>query len=106
MEPKLVYMTAASEDEAIRLARMLVAERLAACVNILGQMRSVFRWEGEVRDDAEIAFVAKTTSDRLDQLVARVTEAHLYDCPCVVALPITGGHSDFLSWIGAETRPA
>ena len=103
MEPRLVYMTAPSEDEAVSLARMLVAERLAACVNILGEIRSFFRWEGEVCDEGEIAFIAKTTSDRLNQLIVRVTAAHSYDCPCVVALPITGGHDEFLTWIGTET---
>ena len=103
MELRLVYVTAGSEDEAADLAQMLVAERLAACVNILGEIRSFYRWKDEVCDDRETAFLAKTTADKLDRLVERVKEQHSYECPCVVAMPIADGHADFLKWIAAET---
>ncbi len=101
--PCMVYMTAADEDEAGRIGRALVEERLAACVNVIPGMRSFYRWRGEVQDDREVVMIAKTREGLLDALVARVKELHSYDCPCVVALPIVAGNPDFLAWIEAET---
>ena len=101
--PCMVYMTAADEDEAGRIGRALVEERLAACVNVIPGMRSFYRWQGEVHDDREVVMIAKTREALLDALTARVKELHSYDCPCVVALPIAGGNPDFLDWIEAET---
>ncbi len=101
--PCMVYMTAADEDEAGRIGRALVEERLAACVNVIPGMRSYYRWQGEVQDDSEVVMIAKTREALLDALVARVKELHSYDCPCVVALPIAAGNPDFLAWIEAET---
>ena len=99
----MVYMTATDEDEAGRIGRALVAERLAACVNVIPGMRSFYSWQGEVRDDREVVVIAKTRETLLDALVARVKELHSYECPCVVALPIVAGNPDFLDWIEAET---
>ncbi len=101
--PCMVYMTAADEDEARRIGGALVAERLAACVNVIPGMRSFYRWQGEVRDDREVVVIAKTRETLVDALVARVKELHSYECPCVVALPIVAGNPDFLDWIEAET---
>jgi periplasmic divalent cation tolerance protein len=100
----LVYMTAETEEEAARIGTALVAERLAACVNILGPIRSLYWWNGAVRDEGEVAFLAKTEEDRFPALRDRVLALHSYDAPCVVALPITDGAPDFLSWITANTR--
>lgn len=100
---RFVYMTAGDEEEARRLARMLVSERLAACVNLLGSMQSFYWWEGRVEDAAEIAMVAKTTAERFPVLMERLTAEHSYDCPCVVALPVTDGNPAFLHWIVEET---
>ncbi|MEE2971035.1 MAG: divalent-cation tolerance protein CutA [Pseudomonadota bacterium] len=99
----LIYMTASNDAEARAIARILVQERLAACVNILAGMRSVYRWEGEIQEESEIVLIAKTRRDRVPALTDRVTEIHSYDCPCVVAIPIDGGNPDFLDWIDAET---
>ncbi len=99
----LIYMTASNDAEARTIARILVQERLAACVNILAGMRSVYRWEGEIQEESEIVLIAKTRRDRVLVLTDRVTEIHSYDCPCVVAIPIDGGNPDFLDWIDAET---
>ena len=101
-----LYLTAAERGEAEAIARTLVEERLAACANVLGDIRSFYWWEGEVQDEPEVAFVAKTRPELVDAVVARVKEMHSYSCPCVVALPIAGGNPDFLAWIEAETRPA
>lgn len=98
-----LYLAAASAEEALRIARTLVEERLAACRNVLGPATSVYRWEGRVREDPEVV-VAKTSAERVEAVVARVKELHGYGCPCVVVLPIVGGNPAFLDWIGSETE--
>ncbi len=98
-----VYMTASSADEAETIARALVEDGLAACVNILGPIRSVYRWQGKVADAAEVALVAKTRSALFDALAARVRALHSYETPCIVAWPIEAGDAAYLAWIGAET---
>lgn len=103
MQALWVYMTAGSVDEARTVGRALVEERLAACINILEGMRSLYWWDGAVQEDAETVLIAKTTEARLDALIERVKALHSYDCPCVVALPMAGGHQDFLDWIAVET---
>ena len=104
MEHRLLYITAGSAEEAARLARALVEERLVACANVLPGITSFYWWEGAVREDAEAALIAKTPADRVDAVVDRVKALHSYSCPCVVALPILAGNPDFLAWIGAEAR--
>lgn len=101
----IVYMTAADADEAARIGRLLVQRRLAACINVLGPVRSIYAWAGQVRDEGETAFIAKTWADRLDELTLAVRQAHSYDVPCVVALPLAGGSAPFLDWIREQTRP-
>ncbi|WP_126378366.1 divalent-cation tolerance protein CutA [Desulfovibrio ferrophilus] len=105
MSPVVVYMTAVDADEAGRIGRELVTRRLAACVNILGPIRSLYWWDGKVQDEGEIAFIAKTWEDRLDELTRTVRELHSYDEPCVVAVPVTGGSPSFIDWIRGETHP-
>ena len=100
--PCLLYMTAGDREEALALARMLVGERLAACANVLGAATSVYRWEGAVQEEGEVVLVAKTVEDRVEAAASRVREAHSYDSPCVVALPISGGDAAFLSWVQEE----
>ena len=100
--PCLLYMTAGDREEALALARMLVGERLAACANVLGAATSVYRWEGAVKEEGEVVLVAKTVEDRVEAAASRVREAHSYDSPCVVALPISGGDAAFLSWVQEE----
>jgi len=103
MEYRWVYITASSVADAKALGRTLVEERLAACANVLGGMTSIYRWEGEVREEAEAALVAKTRADLIDAITARIKALHGYTCPCVVALPIREGNPDFLDWIRDET---
>ena len=85
-------------------ARGLVAERLAACVNIIPGMRSIYHWEGELREDGEVVVVAKTRQSRVADVIAEVKRIHSYECPCVVALPIEDGEPGFLSWIAEQTE--
>jgi periplasmic divalent cation tolerance protein len=98
-----VYIVAADMAEADRIADALVAERLAACVNILGDIRSVYRWQGAVERADEVAMIAKTTEALFDTLAARVRTLHSYDTPAIVAWPIVAGDAAYLDWIAAET---
>ena len=98
-----VYMTAASLEEADAIAAALVEARLAACVNILGPIRSVYRWQGQVQREDEVALLAKTEARLFEALAARVRELHGYETPCIVAWPIETGDAAYLDWIGAET---
>jgi periplasmic divalent cation tolerance protein len=98
-----VYIVAADMAEAERIAEALVDERLAACVNILGGVRSVYRWQGEVERADEIAMIAKTTQASFERLAARVRALHSYDTPAIVAWPIVAGDAAYLDWIAAET---
>jgi periplasmic divalent cation tolerance protein len=98
-----VYIVAADADEANRIAEALVAERLAACVNILGAVRSIYRWQGQVERADEVALIAKTATALFDRLATRVRELHSYDTPAIVAWPIVAGDAAYLDWIGSET---
>jgi periplasmic divalent cation tolerance protein len=103
MSAVMVYITAGSLEEARKIGGSLVEARLAACANIFEGMRSVYRWEDEIREETEVVLFAKTRSELVDELVAWVKEIHSYDCPCVVALPIQAGNPAFLDWIAEET---
>jgi periplasmic divalent cation tolerance protein len=98
-----VYITAGSDEEAQRVAEALIEARLAACVNILGPIRSLFYWQG-VQQEQEVALIAKASRADFDAINAKVRQVHSYDCPCVVAWSIAEGDSAFFQWIGEETR--
>lgn len=102
----LVYVTASSRDEALAIARAVVGERLAACANVLPPITSVFRWDGAAQEETETALLLKTRADLVERVSDRVRALHSYTCPCVVALPVTGGNPAFLDWIAEETRDA
>lgn len=104
MDAISVYIVAADDTEAERIASALVDERLAACVNILGKVRSVYRWQGAVARADEIAMIVKTSASLFDRLAARVRELHSYDTPAIVAWPIVAGDAAYLDWIAAETK--
>jgi periplasmic divalent cation tolerance protein len=101
----LAYITCASEAEAERIGRALVGERLAACINILPGMRSLYWWQGELTASTEAVLIAKTTAQCLPGLTARVLELHSYSCPCVVMVPLIGGNPGYLAWLAGEVRP-
>jgi periplasmic divalent cation tolerance protein len=102
MKVNFIYMTAGSREEARKIGKELVMSGLAACVNILDNMNSLYMWQGDVQDDSEIVMIAKTTEDRVPQLVEKVKSLHSYECPCIVSLPVSGGHQAFLDWIADE----
>jgi periplasmic divalent cation tolerance protein len=99
VEAQLVYMTCSSQAEAATIGRALVDERLAACVNLIGGMRSIYRWQGAVEQADEVVLIAKTVPAMVERLTARVRQLHSYSCPCIVVLPILGGNPEFLGWI-------
>ncbi len=98
-----IFITAPGEDEAARIARCLVEEKLAACVNIVRNIRSIYRWQGKIEDDTEVLMIVKSQKRLLDAVSARVGELHSYDVPEVIAIPITGGSEDYLNWLRAST---
>jgi len=97
-------MTAGSKDEAEKIGKELVTSRLAACVNILDNMNSFYLWQGKIQDAAEVVMIAKTTEDRIPELIKKVKSIHSYDCPCIVSLPVSGGYQPFLDWIAKEVN--
>ena len=101
----IVLTTLPAEGDAEKLALQLVEERLAACVNVLPQMRSVYRWKGAVERADECQLVIKTTRARVTALEARIRQLHPYDVPEFVVLPIDSGGADYLSWLTESTRP-
>jgi len=103
MSAALVYMTAGDRQEAERVGQALIESKLAACVNILDGMQSMFWWQGKVEQEGEIVVIAKTREDLVPQLTEKVKSVHSYDCPCIVAVPIIDGNPDFLQWIREET---
>ena len=102
MKINFIYMTVGSKEEARKIGRELVTARLAACVNILDNMNSFYRWEGKIQDDTEVVMIAKTTEDKVPGLIKKVKSLHSYDCPCIVSLPVIGGHQPFLEWVASE----
>ena len=95
----VVFMTAANGEEATRLADMLVGAHLAACVQILPEMESVYRWQGKVERQAEVLLIAKTTRGKFDELEREVRALHSYDTPEIVAVPIVAGSAPYLKWL-------
>ena len=102
MAVNFIYMTAGSRAEAQKIGRSLVECRLAACVNILEPMQSIYRWEDKLQEDSEVVVIAKTSEALVPQLIDKVKSLHSYDCPCIVSLPISGGYPPFLDWIQSE----
>ncbi|MGD8376002.1 MAG: divalent-cation tolerance protein CutA [Acidobacteriota bacterium] len=100
-----VLTTTDREDHAGRIAEELVGRRLAACVNIIPRIRSVYRWKGEVARDEEFLLLCKTRPDRFEDLRAAVRGIHTYDCPEVIAVPVTAGDPDYLGWLTGEVDP-
>ena len=104
MKINFIYMTVGSKDEAKKIGRELVSSKLAACVNILDNMNSIYTWDGKLQDDTEVVMIAKTTEDRVKELIEAVKSLHSYDCPCIVSLPVLDGYKPFLDWIAEEVK--
>ncbi len=102
--PIVVLMTAASKQQAGRIGRALVKAELAACVNVLPGIRSIFRWEGKISNEREVLLIAKSRSDLFNRLAGEVKRLHSYQVPEVMAFPLTHGTADYLAWIQQSTR--
>ena len=102
-DPIIVFMTAANGEEATRLAEMLVGAHHAACVQILPEIESVYRWQGKVERQAEVLLIAKTTRGKFDELEREVRALHSYDTPEIVAVPILTGSTPYLEWLVRAT---
>lgn len=98
-----VYATFGDADEAARIARILVEEKLAACANILGPCRSIYRWQGTIEDGSEVAVLFKTGADRTGALMARLAALHSYDVPAAVVWPIEAALRAYETWVVTET---
>ena len=99
-----VYATFADADEAERIARAMVDERLAACANILGACRAIYRWKGAVEQGDEVAALFKTRGDLAERLIARLSELHSYDVPAAMVWPIADALPAYAQWVRDETQ--
>lgn len=99
MEAVVVFITASNEDEGANIAKTLVGERLAGCVNIVKDIRSIYMWEGKTEDEKEVLMIAKTQRSLFTKLSQRVRELHSYTVPEIIAMPVVEGSEDYLSWL-------
>lgn len=99
----IVLVTTPNSDEANRIANALVSKQLAACVNIVPAIESIYRWEGRVTSDSEALMIIKTTDDRYVDVESRVKELHSYSTPEIVAIPIVRGSQEYLDWLRKST---
>ena len=102
-EVLVVLVNASSEDEALRIARAVVDERLAASANLIPNVRSIYRWKGSVEAELETTMVIKTVPGRLQALTRRIVDLHSYDVPEVIALSVIRGHEPYLNWVRKNT---
>ena len=99
-----VYMTAGTFEEARNIGQILVEKNLVACVNLLENMTSIYKWEDKLEEGQEVVMIAKTRKKLMSKLIETVNILHSYDCACILELPIQGGNPKFLSWIETETE--
>lgn len=103
MDEIVVFITASNEDEAARIAKALVGARLAGCVNIIKNIRSIYNWQGKVEDETEVLMIVKTQKSLFDSLMKKVKELHSYTVPEIIAMPIVEGSEDYLKWLREVT---
>lgn len=99
----VVYITAPNEEEAAKIARTIVEERLAGCANIVKGIRSIYSWQGKIEDESEVLMVVKTRKELFESLSKKVKELHSYTVPEIIALPIIKGSEDYLKWLEEVT---
>jgi len=103
-EPVVVLTTCASEEEALQIANLLVEGHLAACVNILSPVRSIYRWEGKIWNEKEWLLLIKTVRDRFEELKVKIKSLHSYALPEMICLPIIAGSIPYLEWLEEMTK--
>jgi len=104
MEALIVYITAPNEEEAAKIAKILVEERLAGCVNIVKDIRSIYSWQGKLEDEKEVLMIVKTRQKLFSALTSKVKELHSYTVPEIIAMPIVDGSEDYINWLQKATR--
>jgi len=104
-EDIVILCTCSSSEEAVRLARLLVEQRLAACVNAIPQVRSTYRWQGAVETADEVLLIIKTARALFDSVEQALRGAHSYEVPEIIALPIAAGSAPYLAWLRANIHP-
>ncbi len=105
-ETSIVFVTAGGEEEAARIGRTLVEERLAACAQIVPSIRSIYRWKGKICDEREFLIIFKTATSKYESLQQRVKELHSYEVPEIVSFPVARGLPRYLNWVLEETESA
>jgi periplasmic divalent cation tolerance protein len=103
MKALVVYITAPSEQEAAGIAKALVESGLAACVNIVHDIRSIYSWQGKMEDEKEVLMIAKTRVELFNALKGKVLEMHSYSVPEIIAMPIVDGSEDYMNWLKEVT---
>jgi periplasmic divalent cation tolerance protein len=103
MEALVVYITAPNEEEAAKIAKILVEERLAGCVNIVKDIRSIYSWQGKLEDEKEVLMIVKTRLELFSALTSKVKELHSYTVPEVIAMPIVDGSEEYIKWLKEAT---
>ena len=96
---RLLYVTAPNREKALGIGRILVKERLVACVNLFAPIHSIYRWESQVEEAQEVVFVCKTTASLVQAVSQRIQALHPYQCPCVLSLPIEAMHPAYKQWL-------
>ena len=104
MDEIVAFITASNEEEAAKIAKELVEARLAGCVNIVKDIRSIYSWQGKIEDDKEVLMIVKTQKAIFDHLMKKVKELHSYSVPEIIALPIVEGSEDYLKWLKEATK--
>lgn len=100
----VVFVTVPNEDEAVKIAKTLVEEKLAGCVNILRGIRSIYSWQGKIEDDSELLMVIKTKTTLFKELEKRVKELHSYTVPEIIGIEINEGFKGYLDWLSEVTK--
>lgn len=98
-----VYITTKDLDEAKRIGQTLIKEKLAACVNILPEMQSIYWWQGKIEKSNEAVLIVKTKASLYNKASAKIKNLHSYSCPCILALPIVDGNAEYLRWINKQS---
>ena len=104
MKIVFVYITTKNKTEAKKIAKVLLKERLCACVNIFDKMSSMYWWKNKIEEANETVLIAKTTKNNFSKLSGRVRQLHSYDCPCILQLNVTGGNTEYISWLISNVK--
>ncbi|ACI20978.1 MULTISPECIES: divalent-cation tolerance protein CutA [Thermodesulfovibrio] len=104
MDYIVVLITAPNEDEAVKISKILVEEKLAACVNILKDIRSIYFWQGKIEDEQEVLMIVKTKSELFEELEKKVKSLHSYTVPEIIGIKIKKGSESYLNWISEVTK--